>query len=270
MIRAATLLALIVLSLAPSARAAGPQALATGGGGVVREVVSGDMLVLTDGRVVKLAGIQAPKVNAGRNRPFKWPLAEEAKKALERLALGRNVTLYFGGVRQDRHDRLPAQLVRDDGLWLQGELLGQGWARVYASTDLAVLGGELYAREAAARQTRLGIWNLPFYAVRGPEGLGHDYDSFQIVEGRILAAAQAKGQIFLNFGPDWRTDFTIRVPRRAVRAFRQLHGDPARLQGRLIRVRGWVYRHNGPEIELVHPEQMERLEPPPAAAPATP
>jgi len=270
LIRALLLLALLLLAPAAAARAAEPQALPAVGSGVVKEVVSGDMLVLADGRIVKLAGIQAPKINAGRSRPFRWPLADEAKKALETLALGRTVTLHVGGVRQDRHDRIPAQVIRDDGLWLQGELLGLGWARVYASADLAALGEALYARESAARAARLGIWSQPFFAVRDPEGLGHDYDTFQVIEGRVLAAAAAKGQIFLNFGPDWRTDFTIRVPRRAVRTFRQLHGDPAQLQGRSIRVRGWVYRHNGPEIELVHPEQLERLEPAPAAPPPTP
>ena len=268
MIRAAALLVLALLLTAPPARAAGPEALPAAGAALVKEVVSGDTLVLADGRTVKLAGIQAPKINAGRSRPFKWPLAEEARKALEALAMARAVTLHFGGIRQDRHDRIPAQLVRDDGLWLQGELLSQGLARVYPSGDLGVLGEELYAREGAARAARLGIWSQPFFAVRGPEGLGHEYDSFQLVEGRILAATLAKGQIFLNFGPDWRTDFTIRVPRRAVRAFRQLHGEPAQLQGRLIRVRGWVYRHNGPEIELVHPEQLERLEAGPVPSPS--
>ena len=258
MIRAALL---ILLLLSPAAAGAtGPEALPTGGTATVREVVSGDTLVLSDGRTVRLAGIQAPKVNAGRTRPFKWPLAEEAKAALTELVRGHALTLHFSGLRQDRHDRLPAQLIRDDGLWLQGELLRLGWARVYASADLAVLGAELYAGESAARAARLGIWGQPFYAVRTPEGLGHDYDSFQIVEGRVLAATLTKGQIYLNFGPDWHTDFTIRVPRRAVRAFRHLHGEPALLQGRMIRVRGWVYRHNGPEIELVHPEQLELLE----------
>ena len=260
-IRAALLVLLLLLPVA--ARGAGPEALPAGGSGVVREVISGDTLVLKDGRTVKLAAIQAPKVNAGRTRPFRWPLADEAKAALAGLALGRTVTLHFAGARQDRHDRAPAQLVRDDGVWLQGEMLSEGWARVYASPDLAVLGSELYARESAARGARLGIWAHPFFAVRSPDGLGRDYDTFQIVEGRILAASQVRGQIYLNFGPDWRTDFTIRVPRRATRAFRQLHGTPAQLQGQVIRVRGWIYRHNGPEIELLHPEQLERLEPPP-------
>ena len=260
-IRATLLLVLVLLPAA--ARAAGPETLPAAGIGVVREVISGDTLVLKDGRTVKLAAIQAPKVNAGRTRPYRWPLADEAKTALAGLALGRTVTLHFAGAHQDRHDRAPAQLVRDDGMWLQGEMLSLGWARVYASPDLAVLGPELYARESAARAAHLGIWAHPFFAVRTPDGLGHDYDTFQIVEGRILAASLVRGQIYLNFGPDWRTDFTIRVPRRAVRTFRQLQGAPAQLQGQLIRVRGWVYRHNGPEIELNHPEQLERLEPPP-------
>ena len=155
---------LFALLLPSPAHATPPQTLNAGGAGIVKEVVSGDTLILADGRTVKLAGIQAPKINAGRTKPYKWSLADEAKKVLESLALGRTMTLHFGPVRQDRHDRLPAQLIRDDGLWVQGEMLSRGLARVYPSPDLTTLGGELFARERTAREARLGIWNLPFSA----------------------------------------------------------------------------------------------------------
>ncbi len=265
----AWVLAFLVLLAVTPVSAAEPEALPSGGRALVKEVISGDTLVLADGRVVKLAGIQAPKMNAGLTRPFRWPVAEEARAALAVLTRGHSVTLHFGGLRQDRHDRVPAQLVRDDGVWLQGAMLDQGLARVYTAADLTALGGRLYGHESAARAARIGIWAHPFYAVRGHDGLGRDFDTFQVVEGRVLAVAITKGQIFLNFGPDWRTDFTIRVPRRGVRAFRQLFGDPALLQGRIVRVRGWVYRHNGPEIELTHPEQMEPPEPLPVSPPVS-
>ncbi|MEI6985147.1 MAG: thermonuclease family protein [Rhodospirillaceae bacterium] len=245
--------------------------LTASGEAVVKSVISGDLLELADGRIVRLAGIQAPKIASSHGRGRKGPLAEEVRAVLERLALGQPVTLFLGAVHQDRHDRLLAQLVRDDGLWLQGEMLSQGWARVHVLADSHALVAKLLAAEAPAREARLGIWGNPAYAIRTPNTLGHDADTFQVVEGLILNATLIKGQLYLNFGPDWRTDFTVRVPRRTMKSFRQIYDHPQQLQGRMIRVRGWVYRHNGPEIEITAPDQLELTTPGPVVpAPATP
>jgi endonuclease YncB( thermonuclease family) len=245
-----------------------PTNLTAGGSGVVKDVPSGDTVVLQDGRLVRLAGVQAPKMAPSRGRGRKAPLADEARSALERLVLGRTVSLWFGTTRIDRHERVLAQLVRDDGLWLQAELLDQGWVRAYPLPDHHPVMTTLLSAEAPARDARRGIWGHSFYGIRSPDGLGHDIDTFQIVEGRVLTAVLAKSQLYLNFGPDWHTDFTIRVPRRAMRAFRQTWGDGRRFQGQLVRVRGWVYRHNGPEIEITVPEQLEPVAPNPSPNPA--
>ena len=255
------LVLLLVCALwAGSAQAAGPQRLPLGGTAVVKAVMSGDTVILSDGRVLRLSGIQAPRIVQSRARPHAWPLAADAKAALERLVMGRSVTLYVAGPRQDRHDHLLAQLVRDDGLWLQGEMLSLGWARVMVAPDLRELSAEMYAREQAAREARRGIWDNRFYAVRDSTALGpHDLDSFQVVEGRVVSVSISKGQIYLNFGANWRTDFSVRVLRRSVKPFRQLDGDPRQLQGRVLRVRGWLFRHGGSEIEVAMPEQVERV-----------
>ncbi len=247
--------------------AGSPQQLPTGGTAVVKAVMSGDTVIIGDGRVLRLSGILAPRLVQSRARPHAWPLATEAKTALERLVLGRTVTLYVAGARQDRHERWLAQLVRDDGLWVQGELLSQGWARVTVAPDLRTLGPEMYALEQAAREAHRGLWDNQIYAVRDPNGLAHDTDSFQVVEGRVVSVSFGKGQFYLNFGPNWRTDFSVRVPRRSVKPFRQLHGDPHQLQGQRVRVRGWLFRRGGPEIEITIPEQLEVVTaavPPPA------
>ena len=257
------LLVCLLPLLAACPALAGPaEHLPASGTAVVKAVMSGDTVILGDGRVLRLSGIQAPRIVQSRARAHTWPLAAEARAALAQLVQGRTVTLYVPGARQDRHDRLLAQLVRDDGLWLQGEMLGRGWVRAYAAPDLKDLGAEMYGLEQAARAARRGIWDNRFYAIRDQNGLGHDLDSFQLVEGRVLSVSFGKGQIYLNFGQNWRTDFSVRVPRHGVRSFRQVHGDPHLLQGRLVRVRGWLYRHSGPEIEIAFPEQVEVLEDP--------
>jgi hypothetical protein len=47
---------------------------------------------------------------------------------------------------------------------------------------------------------------------------------------------------------------------RSRKLFRGAGVDPAGLDGRRIRVRGWLRSRNGPMIEATHPEQIELLD----------
>ena len=256
MIRPLRLLALVAAVLASATRA---PALEPEGTAKVGSVVDGDTVVLEEAAEVRLVGIQAPKLPLGRKGFPTWPLAEEAKSALEQLVLGKTVTLSYGGAREDRHGRRLAHL-QVDGTWVQGEMLRQGLARVYTFADNRARAGEMLDLERLARAERKGIWGHDFYRVLKPEGTGHHIDSFQLVEGRVLAVGNGKGRFYLNFGPDWRTDFTISVPSEAVRMFRTSGVDLAALEGRHLRVRGWLSLRNGPAIEATHPEQIELLD----------
>ncbi len=244
---------LIALVLAPAG------ARAAEAGAVVARVVDGDTVVLerAGGDEVRLVGIQAPKLPLGRPGFRAWPLAAEAKKALEDLVLGKRVTLTFGGRRRDRHGRLLAHLEDEDGAWIQGAMLKRGMARVYSFPDNRARVADMLDLEARARAQARGIWGLDFYAVIAPENTGRAIGTFQVVEGRVLDAAKVKGRTYLNFGPDWRTDFTVTIASRAGRLFRPM--DPLTLEGRRIRVRGWLKSYNGPSIEATHPEQIEVL-----------
>ena len=247
---------MLILWLAAPAAAA---ELAAGGAARIVEVVDGDTVVLDTGEQVRMVGIQAPKLPLGRPYFPTWPLACEAKGALEALALNRVVTLSFGGRRLDRHGRLLAHLHRADGLWLQGEMLRLGLARVYSFRDNRALVPEMLALEATARDARRGIWADRFYAVRRAEPGAAPYDGFELVVGRVLDVAERRQRSYLNFGADWKTDFTVSIETRHRRLFEAEGWDLATLKGRLVRVRGWVKRFNGPLIEVTHPEQIELL-----------
>ncbi len=249
-------LALLVVWLAAPAAAE----LVAGGAARVVEVIDGDTVVLDTGEQLRMVGIQAPKLPLGRSKFATWPLAGEAKGALEALALDRMVTLSFGGRRIDRHGRLLAQLHRADGLWLQGEMLRLGLARVYSFRDNRTLVPEMLALEAAARGARRGIWAHRFYAVRRAEPGAVPYDGFELVVGRVLDVAERRARTYLNFGADWKTDFTVSIATRHRRLFEREGWDLAALKDRLVRVRGWVKRFNGPLIEVTHPEQIEVIE----------
>ena len=250
----ATLLLLVV-----NASAFAADALVSGSTARVAEIVDGDTLVMEDGRQVRLVGIQAPKLPLGRSHVKEQPVAAEAKTALESLALGRTLRLSYGGRRVDRYDWQLAHLHDESGRWIQGDLLLQGLARVYSFRNNRTLVKDMLTLEREARIARRGIWGHPFYRIRTVTEAEKHPDSFQLVEGRVLDAADVRGWIYLNFGDDWRSDFTITICPKDRRRFRDVTPDLLSLQGRHVRVRGWIHRRNGPMIDVTHPEQIELL-----------
>ena len=224
-------------------------------------VIDGDTIELSDGREVRLTGIQAPRLPLGRPNFKAWPLAQEAKQALQDLALNRTADLYADETSKDRYGRILAHVVRDDGVWLQGALVEQGLARVYTFFDNRRMAETLYALEKKARRYTWGIWALDHYSIRlsHPDVLSKDIGTFQVVEGRVIDAAKVCARIYLNFGENYRTDFTASIDRSVWSLFDEVKHDPLELEGRTIRVRGWVKDFNGPMIDVTHPEQIEAV-----------
>ncbi len=271
------LVALLVVPLAglPAAGPGGAQAagykdgpedgLKPGPKAIVSAVVDGDTVVLErpvmGATQIRLVGIQAPKLALGRKNFPAWPLAAHSKRALEKLTLGKTVSLSFGGSERDRHGRLLAHLHAPGGVWVQGKMLSQGMARVYSFPDNRGAVADMLALEGEARRARRGIWGLGFYAVKTPRELSPLIGTFQLVTGRVLKAARVKSKIYLNFGQDWRSDFTITLKAGARRLFATAGVDPLALEGRMVRVRGWLKKFNGPMIDATHPEQIEVISP---------
>ncbi len=231
----------------------------------VASVLDGETLKLADGRTVKLIGAKAPMPPLGWRGDDPWPLVDEAKEGLESLASGRAIELRFGGQRTDRHGHLLAQVfvvTGDSRLWLQEELVGKGLARVYSLPDNRACVPELLIREREARAKRLGLWAFSAYRIENAldvKRLGRLIHSYQLVEGTVAAVGQGSGRLYLNFAPDWRSDFTISIARKDVAAFASAGLDPNALSGKRLRVRGWLAWRNGPMIEASHPDQIELL-----------
>ena len=253
--------AILFLILFFAAGSAFAQPLQPGGSARVSHVVDGDTVILDrpieGSKQVRLVGIQAPKLPLGRKNFKVWPLADEAKTALEKLILGKHVTVQFGTTHMDRHGRLLAHLYTKEGDWVQGALLRAGMARVYGFPDNRALLGDMLVLEGKARQVRRGIWDNGFYAVRSFDKVERLIGTFQLVEGVVVDAQTVRNMTYLNFTTDWRTDFTASIDKRALKSFKASGLDPLTLKGRTVRVRGWIKKRNGPMIDLSHPEQIE-------------
>lgn len=222
----------------------------------VIKITDGDTIILENQTRVRLVGIQAPSLPLERNNFKGEPLAFQSKRTLSDLVLGKYVTLYFGGQRQDRYGRTLAHLFLRDGLWVQGEMLKYGMASVYSFPDNRAIVPEMMAYEQIARQNNNGIWALNFYKPKAQETSGKYHNSFQIVTGIVRQVAKVRGTYYLNFGADWKKDFTVVIKYRAARKFIKADLDPQNYTGKKIEVRGWLKSFNGPMIEATHPEQI--------------
>ena len=226
---------------------------------ILRVEHTNDVLVLRDGRAIHMEGIILPR--GGKDHAPSW-VADQAFDALNKFVKGRELTVTAVNPKEDRYDRVRGQIFNNDSAepWLQRSLLARGLARVDIAPDRGECSEELYAAEAQARAAHLGLWSVPAYQLRTPEGLGGDTGTFQVVEGQVLSADVKDGRAYLDFGPDYRTDFTITIAPADMANFRSQGVDPRDYQGKRIRVRGFIQQLNGPEIEIAGPKQVELVQ----------
>lgn len=248
------------LALLPAvALAEGAAELSRGDPARAVRATDGQTLALDSGALVRLAGLYAPLGDA--------PYAEDARAGLDALVRGHRVRLRYDAERQDRRDRTLAHVFVEDGAgqepgWVQGEMLRAGLARVATTAVNTAMAAEMLALEAEARAAGRGLWASPDYAVLEPDpyALAQRLDTFQIVEGIVVSAAETRDFLYLNFGLDYRTDFTVSIAARDIDDIREGGLDPLDLEGARIRVRGYVHAVNGPMIDVDHAAQIELLD----------
>jgi hypothetical protein len=224
------------------------------GGQQLLRVEKNGAVILADGRATHLEGIRLPAGAADRAPQV---FADQALGLINTLVHRGPLTLTAVPPKEDRYDRVRGQLFNGDGTWVQRALVQKGLARVALAPDRVECATELYEAETKARAAHLGIWSLPAYAVRTPDTVGHDIGLFQIVQGVVRTAELKGGRSYIDFGDDWRTDFTVVVDPVDMPNFRRLGVDPRAYVGQTLRVRGIVQSLDGPEIEVATPQSVE-------------
>jgi len=122
----------------------------------VRWVADGDTIILKDGRRVRYIGIDTPEV-AHEDRRAE-PMGEAAKSFNRKLVWGRRIRLEMDRDRKDRYGRILAYVYRDDGLFINAELLRYGFAHVLYRLPNIEKAGELLAVQRDAMGQGRGIW----------------------------------------------------------------------------------------------------------------
>ncbi|MFZ2586591.1 MAG: thermonuclease family protein [Alphaproteobacteria bacterium] len=227
----------------------------------VVQVLDGDTLVLASGERVRLVDINTPE-GPHDGAPAE-PFAEEAKQRLKDLALDKTVRLETSRKERDVYGRRLAH-VYAGSTWVNGTLVREGLAVAYTFADNQMKAPDILKAENEARTAQRGLWSHPRWNIKPAAACCTETEMgrFQLVEGTVVDSGGDKDHIYLNFGPDYRTDFTIRIARKDAKKYFLKSGIkdiPATYVGRTVRVHGQVVPVYGAMVVVSHPAQVEIL-----------
>lgn len=232
----------------------------------VARVLDGETLVMDDGSAVRLIGALAPRARDAGAEAGAWPPETQSIKTLSSLVLGKKVKLAFGGRQKDRYGRFLAQVFLEASgrtEWVQGTMLATGQARAYGLPESFACARELLAHEAEARRKRLGLWSNGVYRpmpAEQPGALLKLRGKYERVIGSVASIGRTKSTTYLNFGTDWRSDFTVRIGKNVLATNPEFARSLDALQSKTVIVRGWIERRNGPLIDVADLSQIEVLD----------
>jgi endonuclease YncB( thermonuclease family) len=197
---------------------------------VVQRVVDGDTLRLTDGRSVRMIGLNTPEL--GKQGRSDEPFAVAARKRLQSLVdvSGGRVGLRPGKQAKDHYGRTLAHIYSVTGANLEAQMLADGLGFQVAVAPNVGLVACQQAAERSARKAGLGIWRQsPVLKAEQIQRSG-----FAVISGRVSKVQRNRGGIWIEL----QDALVLRVAPNLVGQF-----DNVRLQalkGKQIEARGWI------------------------------
>jgi endonuclease YncB( thermonuclease family) len=199
-------------------------------GVTVQRVVDGDTLRLSDGRSVRMIGLNTPEL--GRQGRSDEPFAVAARKRLQTLvdASGGRVGLLPGKQAKDHYGRTLAHIYSASGASLEAQMLADGLGFQVAVAPNVDLVACQQAAERSARKAGLGLWRQsPVLKAEQIQRSG-----FAVISGRVSKVQRNRGGIWIEL----QGSLVLRIAPNLVGQF-----DNTRLQalkGKQIEARGWI------------------------------
>ncbi|MBI5461714.1 MAG: thermonuclease family protein [Gammaproteobacteria bacterium] len=221
----------------------------------------GDTVTLSDGRRVRLIGIDTPEL--GRDGRPHQPGALAARDRLRQLLFShrQRLDLRFDAARQDKYGRLLAHAFFGDGSNLVQQLLAEGAGAQLVIPPNTWQAGCYQQAVRSARQQHRGVWALAAYQPTPVERLTLRDEGLRIVSGRVSHLSNSASAVWINLVGN----VALRIERQDLPEFRNVDLDA--LAGNTLEAQGWLYARSGQlRMRVRHPAALNILGRAPATA----
>jgi hypothetical protein len=165
--------------------------------------------------------------------------------------------------KTDRYGRLslfPVRLSEHSVINLQDILLETGLARANPASLSIACARRLLKKEEEARRNLRGLWAQDIYKIKSAKAvpLSNTISTYQLIKGTIVSLSRNPNKTsYLNFGHNWKTDFTVTLSARNLKLWEQQGHSLDELKGQTVYVRGWIENRDGALIRIRHPQQLQ-------------
>jgi len=135
----------------------------------VSRVIDGDTIVLSDGRKVRLIGVDTPEVyysekllkdskKSGQDIKTIQSLGKKASAFTKDLCLGKKARLEYDVDRYDRYKRTLAYVYLEDGTFVNAKIVQEGFAQVMTVVPNVKYADLFLKLQNEAREANKGLW----------------------------------------------------------------------------------------------------------------
>ena len=229
---------------------------------LVKQVIDGDTILLQQGQKVRYLGINAPEIRAWDGKQWvlrRQILGEEAKTRNERLVEGKRIRLEYDRKKRDVYDRLLAY-VRVGDVFVNGELVREGLALMDVRTPNLKYQKMFLDFQREARRYNRGIWGKIKGSTISHREASQYSGRIGVVQGKIINVHKGRKKVYLNFGKDFRKDFTGIIYEENLRNFPlEAHEPTGYFLGKRVKIYGFIKERDGPLITICAPSQIDFL-----------
>jgi len=208
---------------------------------------------MKNGDKVRYIGIDTPE--------FGSPLFIEVKERNSSLVSGKKVRLEIcPEERSDPYGRLLAFVYVNEKM-VNSILLKEGLATTLIIPPCGLIVEEEFKRvELEAINSRVGLWTDESKPISHLEA-GRYLGKIKRVSGKIISTYYSGKALFLNYGDDYKRDFTVVIFTEDLDSFTKAGIDPENFyNNKESIVTGRIKAFNGPEIVVRGPEQIKIVE----------
>lgn len=216
----------------------------------VAYVYDGDTIKLTDGRKIRLIGINTPE--RGRNGKPDEPFYLAAKQQLQQIITDNQslVKIVFGKDKHDRYKRLLAHIFTLDNKNITAILIKKGLGFTIAISPNIQLIDCYQDAEREAKKLKRGIWNHTYSQAIDVTSLKKNTRGFHRVSGTIQRVGESRSSFWLNLNSKSKVKFALRILKKDMPYFTKYH--PRDLLNHQITARGWIYKVKGEQRMTIH------------------